>query len=99
MWPIVAERELGVQMARVTLRRFGISGPEVEAIAQGLRVGPPPHGPGDSGGGEPRRPGWLAQRLAILRARRLRRDEPAATQNGDPSLETIEPALQPRPDA
>src|SRR5687767_10140696 len=31
VWPIVGERELGVQMARVTLRRFGISGAEVEA--------------------------------------------------------------------
>jgi CPA2 family monovalent cation:H+ antiporter-2 len=31
------ERELAVQMARYTLRRFGVSGQEAEAIAQGLR--------------------------------------------------------------
>ena len=99
VWPIVGERELGVQMARVTLRRFGISGPEVEAIAQGLRVGPPPRGPGDIGGGAPRQPGWLAQRLARLRARPLRRDEPGASKPGDPSVDPIEPALQPRPDS
>ncbi len=34
---IHAERELSVQMARYSLRRFGVSGPEAEAIAQGLR--------------------------------------------------------------
>ena len=31
------ERELGVQMARYALRRFGVSATEAEAIAQGLR--------------------------------------------------------------
>jgi CPA2 family monovalent cation:H+ antiporter-2 len=31
------ERELAVQMARYTLRRFGVSATEAEAIAQGLR--------------------------------------------------------------
>jgi CPA2 family monovalent cation:H+ antiporter-2 len=78
VWPIVGERELGVQMARVTLRRFGISGPEVEAIAQGLRVGPP-RGPGRDGGrGGPGQPGWLARRLASLRLRRLGRRDGAA---------------------
>ena len=97
VWPIVGERELGVQMARVTLRRFGISGPEVEAIAQGLRVGPPPAGPGGDGGRGGT--GWLAQRLARLRTRRLRRIDPASTPAGDASVEPIEPALQPRPDA
>jgi CPA2 family monovalent cation:H+ antiporter-2 len=35
--PIHGERELAVQMARTTLRRFGVSGTEAEAIAQGLR--------------------------------------------------------------
>ncbi len=48
VWPIVGERELGVQMARTALRRFGVSGAEAEAIAQGLRSGPPappPPGP------------------------------------------------------
>jgi len=39
-WPIVGERELAVQIARVALRRFGVSGAEVEAIANGLRSGP-----------------------------------------------------------
>jgi CPA2 family monovalent cation:H+ antiporter-2 len=35
--PIHGERELAVQMARYTLRRFGVSATEAEAIAQGLR--------------------------------------------------------------
>jgi CPA2 family monovalent cation:H+ antiporter-2 len=35
--PVHAERELAVQMARYTLRRFGVSAIEAEAIAQGLR--------------------------------------------------------------
>ena len=35
--PIHGERELAVQMARYTLRRFGVSAAEAEAIAQGLR--------------------------------------------------------------
>jgi CPA2 family monovalent cation:H+ antiporter-2 len=35
--PVHDERELAVQMARYTLRRFGVSGREAEAIAQGLR--------------------------------------------------------------
>jgi len=34
---VLGERELAVQLARFTLRRFGVSGPETEAIAQGLR--------------------------------------------------------------
>jgi CPA2 family monovalent cation:H+ antiporter-2 len=34
---ILGELELGVQMTRYTLRRFGISGVEAEAIAEGLR--------------------------------------------------------------
>ena len=35
--PIHGDRELAVQMARYTLRRFGVSATEAEAIAQGLR--------------------------------------------------------------
>ena len=34
------ERELAVQMARYSLRRFGVSAAEAESIAQGLRVRP-----------------------------------------------------------
>jgi monovalent cation:H+ antiporter-2, CPA2 family len=41
---VEGERELGVQMARYTLRRFGVTGREVEAIAQGLRRRPEPAG-------------------------------------------------------
>ncbi|HEX6869149.1 MAG TPA: hypothetical protein VF119_10115, partial [Candidatus Limnocylindrales bacterium] len=37
---IHGERELAVQMARYSLRRFGVSGTEAEAIAQGLRGRP-----------------------------------------------------------
>jgi CPA2 family monovalent cation:H+ antiporter-2 len=38
--PIHGDRELAVQMARYTLRRFGVSAIEAEAIAQGLRDRP-----------------------------------------------------------
>jgi CPA2 family monovalent cation:H+ antiporter-2 len=41
---VEGERELAVQMARYTLRRFGVSTREVEAIAQGLRRRPEPIG-------------------------------------------------------
>ena len=34
--PIQGELELGVQMARYTLRRFGVSTMEAEAVAEGL---------------------------------------------------------------
>jgi len=37
---IHGERELAVQMARYSLRRFGVSAAEAEQIAQGLRVRP-----------------------------------------------------------
>ncbi len=39
---VEGERELAVQMARYTLRRFGVASREVEAIAQGLRRRPEP---------------------------------------------------------
>ena len=39
---VEGERELAVQLARYTLRRFGVSAAEVEAIAQGLRRRPEP---------------------------------------------------------
>jgi len=41
---VEGERELAVQMARYTLRRFGVTSREVEAIAQGLRRRPEPAG-------------------------------------------------------
>jgi monovalent cation:H+ antiporter-2, CPA2 family len=34
---VLGERELAIQLARFTLRRFGVSASETEAIAQGLR--------------------------------------------------------------
>ncbi|HEX2222499.1 MAG TPA: cation:proton antiporter [Candidatus Limnocylindria bacterium] len=39
---VEGERELGVQLARYALRRFGVGAREVEAIAQGLRRRPEP---------------------------------------------------------
>jgi voltage-gated potassium channel Kch len=39
---VEGERELAVQMARYTLRRFGVSSREVDVIAQGLRRRPDP---------------------------------------------------------
>ena len=56
---IYANRELSVQMARYSLRRFGVSGTEAEAIAQGLR------GRGAIPPAPPRPP----SRLSALRAR------------------------------
>jgi monovalent cation:H+ antiporter-2, CPA2 family len=41
---VEGERELAVQMARYTLRRFGVTSREVEAITQGLRRRPEPVG-------------------------------------------------------
>jgi CPA2 family monovalent cation:H+ antiporter-2 len=34
---VLGERELAIQLARFTLRRFGVSSAETDAIAQGLR--------------------------------------------------------------
>jgi hypothetical protein len=39
---IHGQRELAVQMARYTLRRFGVNAAEAEAVAQGLRGRPVP---------------------------------------------------------
>jgi CPA2 family monovalent cation:H+ antiporter-2 len=41
---VEGERELAVQMARYTLRRFGVTSREVDAISQGLRRRPEPAG-------------------------------------------------------
>jgi monovalent cation:H+ antiporter-2, CPA2 family len=71
---IHAERELAVQMARYSLRRFGVSGPEAEAIAQGLR------GRGAIAPAPPRPPSPLRQ----LRARLSRRPRPAADKAVEP---------------
>jgi CPA2 family monovalent cation:H+ antiporter-2 len=60
--PIHGQRELAVQMARYTLRRFGVDATEAEAIAQGLRRAP---GPGQAVAVErpPSRWGTLARRV------------------------------------
>jgi K+:H+ antiporter len=74
--PIHGQRELAVQMARYTLRRFGVDATEAEAIAQGLRRAP---GPGQAVAVErpPSRWGAVARRL------RWRGDTPADTGTGD----------------
>jgi voltage-gated potassium channel Kch len=41
---VEGERELAVQMARYTLRRFGVTSREVDSITQGLRRRPEPAG-------------------------------------------------------
>lgn len=67
---VYGERELAVQMARYALRRYGVSGSEAEAIAQGLRTRTPPVG-------EPRA---LPGRRSVLdRIRRLARRSPPPT--------------------
>ena len=48
---IHGERELAVQMARYSLRRFGVSATEAEAIAQGLRGRTVSATPAGAGGG------------------------------------------------
>ena len=50
---IHGERELGVQMTRYALRRFGVSAAEAEAIAQGLRTRAV-HAPAETEGRRPR---------------------------------------------
>jgi CPA2 family monovalent cation:H+ antiporter-2 len=67
-WPVVGERELAIQMARVALRRFGVSGTEVEAIAQGIRNVPPGPPPGSGRGGGRRSPirRWAASIRQML---------------------------------
>jgi CPA2 family monovalent cation:H+ antiporter-2 len=59
---IHGQRELAVQMARYTLRRFGVDATEAEAIAQGLRRAP---GPGQAVAVErpPSRWGALTRRV------------------------------------
>ncbi|MDQ3492698.1 MAG: cation:proton antiporter, partial [Chloroflexota bacterium] len=90
-------RELAVQMTRYTLRRFGVSATEAEAIAQGLRR---------RGSGEPhvdRRPGSGGGRSLISRlVRRSRRTasrdaaEPASDDEGMSGIRSTPPGA---PDA
>ncbi len=74
---IHAERELAVQMARYSLRRFGVSGPEAEAIAQSLR------GRGAIAPAPPRPP----SRLRMLRARLSRRGRPEEAEAVEPAAD------------
>lgn len=63
---IHGERELAVQMARYTLRRFGVSTAEAEAIAQGLRD----RGVGlVSAGGTRRSDRWTGSLVERIRSR------------------------------
>ena len=69
-----AEREVAIQMTRFSLRRFGVSGQEVEAIAQGLREGRGGEpGAGGPGGGAAPGMGVLERLREALRARAVRR--------------------------
>jgi CPA2 family monovalent cation:H+ antiporter-2 len=68
--PVHAERELAIQIARFSLRRFGVSAVEVDAIASGLRE----RGEGDGGPG--RGPG-LSARVRAWAARWQDRRSPA----------------------
>jgi CPA2 family monovalent cation:H+ antiporter-2 len=67
--PVHGERELAVQMARYSLRRFGVSGTEAEAIAQGLRQRALASGATGAGAGRSR---WSPAALLA----RLRRQAP-----------------------
>jgi K+:H+ antiporter len=71
---IHGERELAVQMARYSLRRFGVSTTEAEAIAQGLRGRATL---GGDGGGRPGGGGPLTSFRAWLIRRAVRPSEPA----------------------
>jgi hypothetical protein len=90
IWPVVGERELAIQMSRVALRRFGVSGIEAEAIAQGLRSAPPDP-PSDDGPGLT----YLGPRAMLdgIRARLSRRDAAA-----EPAEEAGVPAPAPAGD-
>jgi CPA2 family monovalent cation:H+ antiporter-2 len=37
---VVGEMELALEMTRFTMRRFGVGSTEIQALLQGLRVGP-----------------------------------------------------------
>jgi hypothetical protein len=77
-----AEREVAVQMTRFSLRRFGVSAQEVEAIAQGLRRG----GGGEPGSGGPTGgsgPSLVDRLRSVVRARRGRRA--AEVETGEPT--------------
>ena len=74
---IYADRELSVQMARYSLRRFGVSGTEAEAIAHGLR----------GRGAIPPAPRQQPTRLSALRARLSR-----STRSAGSEPEQSEPA-------
>ena len=75
---IHGERELAVQMARYSLRRFGVSAAEAESIAQGLR------GRGALPPAPPPRPSRIASAWADL-ARRVRGGRAADSEAPDPS--------------
>jgi len=63
--PVYAEREVAIQLTRFSLRRFGLSTVEVDAIASGLRH----HDPGDPGEAVPESPpGMLARAVGRLRS-------------------------------
>lgn len=76
------ERELSVQMARYSLRRFGVSGAEAEAIAQGLR------GRGAIPPAPTRRPTWLdslRSRLSTFAGRARPGSEPEPVPAPEPT--------------
>ena len=66
------QRELAVQMARYTLRRFGVNAAEAEAVAQGLRGRPAPavEPSGRRRAGASSQPGTFARRRSAAPGRR-----------------------------
>jgi CPA2 family monovalent cation:H+ antiporter-2 len=74
------ERELAVQMARYSLRRFGVSAAEAEQIAQGLRVRPA-RSPDEVGPA----PGRSASPVTVVRrwAQRRRGESDAGPSGGE----------------
>jgi CPA2 family monovalent cation:H+ antiporter-2 len=79
---IHGERELAVQMARYSLRRFGVSAAEAESIAQGLR------GRGALPPAPPRRPSRIASAWADL----IRRVRSGRAADGDEAPDVAAPA-------
>jgi len=80
--------EVAIQMTRFSLRRFGVSSAEVDAIASGLRE----HGGGDDGPEEPGGPAGRGLRATAARVRSRLAGRPAdrgrAVEAGAPTGET-----------
>ena len=92
--PVHAEREVAIQIARFSLRRFGVSATEVDAIATGLRHTDTGDGPaGGSGAGmTDRLSSWLTAWRRRRSAGPLESHEAESVPPGEPGPSAESPA-------